>query len=126
SVPFFSYGGVLAGTEEARELLLKKASMLASDLDASRVELRQGEACDIAWQETSAKITMEIPLPASSEELWKRLSSGRRNTIATALVNKGPSTGIIGEPTERQTLTSDQIVVASVSPSGLGSTYRFL
>jgi FemAB-related protein (PEP-CTERM system-associated) len=81
SVPFFSYGGVLASSQTASEALVKRATELASDLGVRHIELRQGQAYEINWAETTSKVTMGIPLPKTSEELWKKLSSGMRNKI---------------------------------------------
>lgn len=81
SIPFFSYGGVLADTEEAQQALLARAVDLGRELDASHIELRQGDACPMAWQDASPKVTMEICLPSSVDEVWKKLSSGLRNKI---------------------------------------------
>ena len=81
SVPFFSYGGFLASTPAAREALLTKAVELADELKVRRVELRQGYPAETPWQETSSKVTMELPLPDTSDQLWKRISTGMRNKI---------------------------------------------
>src|SRR5436190_20147336 len=50
SMPFFSYGGILADHSEARDALLEKAVTLAGELGARYVELRQGSAETIPWQ----------------------------------------------------------------------------
>jgi FemAB-related protein (PEP-CTERM system-associated) len=84
SVPFFSYGGVLADTPPAREALLTEAAALARKLGARHVELRQGDAADYGWCGTSAKVMMEVELPPTADELWKRLSSRLRNKIRNA------------------------------------------
>lgn len=84
SVPFFSYGGVLANRGEAREALLLKAVELAQGLGARHIELRQGTACDMSWQDVTAKVTMAVPLPARAEELWNRLSSKMRQRVRFA------------------------------------------
>ncbi len=81
SVPFFSYGGVLADTTEARDGLLARAADLACDLGARHVELRQGSECDMSWRRVAAKVTMEIALPCKADTLWNKLSSGMRNKI---------------------------------------------
>ena len=84
SVPFFSYGGVLADNDETQEALLKKASEVARKLGARHIELRQGQKMNGGWHETSAKVTMEVPLPAKADDLWKRISTGLRNKIRKA------------------------------------------
>jgi len=81
SIPFFSYGGVLVDTEEAREKLLSRAAELGREVGARHIELRQGDECSMPWRCASDKVTMEINLPATSDEYWKGLSSGMRNKI---------------------------------------------
>ena len=84
SVPFFSYGGVVADTSEAREALLAKAAELACELRARHVELRQGCECDIGWRRVAPKVTMKVDLPASVDELAGRLSPKMRKRIRYA------------------------------------------
>ncbi len=84
SMPFFSYGGVLADTPEARDSLLQRAAGLASEVGARHVELRQGDACQLGWQEKKSKVAMCVPLPAQPEELMGRLSPGVRKKIRQA------------------------------------------
>jgi FemAB-related protein (PEP-CTERM system-associated) len=84
SAPFFSYGGPVASCREARESLLARASGLAAELGVGRIELRQGTQLDCSWLEHSSKVAMEVPLPASSDDLWKGLSSRLRNKIRHA------------------------------------------
>ena len=81
SIPFFSYGGIVADTEEAREKLLAGAAELGRGLGARHIELRQGDACPMSWQSACAKVTMEVHLPPSADQYWKQLSSGMRNKI---------------------------------------------
>jgi FemAB-related protein (PEP-CTERM system-associated) len=81
SVPFFSYGGVLDRSAEARDVLLSLAIDLANQLNVPHIELRQGNPIDIKWRETASKVTMEMQLPPGSEELWNSLNTGMRNKI---------------------------------------------
>ena len=84
SMPFSSYGGVLAATSEARNSLLEEAARFAQQCGARYVEMRQGIACDVQWLDKTPKVTMVVKLPDSVEELWARLSSGMRNKIRNA------------------------------------------
>jgi serine/alanine adding enzyme len=84
SMPFSSYGGVVASTPNAREALVSSAISLARELHASRIELRQGAPCDLPWRCTTAKVGMECALPSTVEDLWNRLSSRMRNKIRSA------------------------------------------
>ncbi len=84
SLPFVNYGGVLAETPEARDLLLSRAAELARQLGAQHVELRQGAACETAWHDTAAKVAMVMRLPPTESELWNTLSSRLRNKVRHA------------------------------------------
>jgi serine/alanine adding enzyme len=84
SVPFFSYGGVLAGTEGARDALLAQAIDLARDLRVRNMELRQGAEPVPDWQDVSGKITMEVPIPSNIAEMWDRLNPKIRKRIRHA------------------------------------------
>jgi FemAB-related protein (PEP-CTERM system-associated) len=84
SMPFSSYGGVLAMTTEARNALLEEAARFAQQTGARYVEMRQGAACDVQWLDKTPKVTMVVELPGSVEELWNRLSTGMRNKIRNA------------------------------------------
>lgn len=81
SVPFFSYGGVLANSPAAAEALLQKAGELASQTGARHVELRQAREFSHGWEQTRSKVTMEVLLPSTPDELWRRFSTGHRNKI---------------------------------------------
>ena len=84
SVPFFSYGGVLADDTESQSALLRKAEEIAREIDISHIELRQGSQITGEWRETSHKVTMEVQLPPKPDDLWKRISTGLRNKIRKA------------------------------------------
>jgi serine/alanine adding enzyme len=81
SIPFFSHGGVVADTEQARDSLLAGAAALGRELGVRHIELRQGDQSPISWKHSSTKVSMEIQLPPTADEYWKRLSSGMRNKI---------------------------------------------
>jgi serine/alanine adding enzyme len=81
SIPFFSHGGVVADSEEVRDRLLTGASDLGRELGTRYIELRQGHESSISWRHASTKVTMEIELTTTTDEYWKRLSSGMRNKI---------------------------------------------
>ncbi|HEV2178532.1 MAG TPA: FemAB family XrtA/PEP-CTERM system-associated protein [Terriglobia bacterium] len=84
SVPFFSYGGVLASTPEAGEALLKTAIELGKELGARHIELRSECADDAGWHDVSSKVGMLVDLPSTVEELWQSLSTGMRNKVRSA------------------------------------------
>jgi FemAB-related protein (PEP-CTERM system-associated) len=84
SMPFFSYGGVLASSPEVEEKLLARAVEIAGETGARHIELRQGRPCPYGWQEATRKVTMLVELPGTVDELWKGLSTGMRNKIRSA------------------------------------------
>ena len=87
SMPFFSYGGVVADDEVVSDHLFRAASELAEGLGAGRIELRQGKVLPTSWVRKSPKVTMQVQLPSTTDELWARLSSGMRNKIRGAKKN---------------------------------------
>lgn len=88
SMPFFSYGGVVADNAQARDSLIAKTVVLAKELGVSHVELRQGSVQQLAeWHDTTPKVTMALALPDNVEDLWKSLSSGMRNKVRKAQKN---------------------------------------
>jgi serine/alanine adding enzyme len=87
SMPFFSSGGVLTDTLGARNSLLVKATALAQRLGVSHIELRQEGTERIGWEDTTARVTMEVVLPDSVEAFWNRLSPGMRNKVRNARKN---------------------------------------
>jgi serine/alanine adding enzyme len=101
SIPFFSYGGVLADSDEAREKLLEAAAQCARELGAGHVEVRQGDECNISWVSASPKVTMEIELPDTVDEYLKGLSTSRRKRARYNLKRgfRAEWAGIEGLPT---------------------------
>jgi len=81
SVPFFSQGGVLADSVEARSSLLAEAEDLGRELGVRHIELRQGRECDLGWRSENSKVGMGLPLPASVEELIASFPGKLRNRI---------------------------------------------
>ena len=85
SVPFFTYGGVLADdTTTARELRAR-AAQLGAAREARHVELRERESdpdCDLALR--TDKVSMLLELGASEEALLKGLGSKLRSQINRA------------------------------------------
>jgi serine/alanine adding enzyme len=85
SIPFFSYGGVVADTEQVRRMLLAGAADLGRELGARHIELRQGDQSEISWPMSASKVTMEIQLPATVDDYCKHLSPSRRKKIRYGL-----------------------------------------
>jgi serine/alanine adding enzyme len=89
SLPFCSYGGVLADDDEVRDLLLAAAADLARELRVRHLELRQNRALESGpgWRSVAAKVLMTVPLPEAAEILFGSLSSRLRNKIRAARKN---------------------------------------
>jgi serine/alanine adding enzyme len=81
SVPFFSHGGVLARSVEARSSLLAEAERLGREFGVRHIELRQGRECELGWRSQNSKVAMGLPLPASVEELMGSFPGKVRNRI---------------------------------------------
>jgi serine/alanine adding enzyme len=84
SMPFCSYGGVLANNTIARDGLIKRAEEIATESKADYIELRQGGVLTNGWQSSTGKVSMKVALPASSELLFGKLNSRLRNKIRGA------------------------------------------
>ena len=87
SIPFFSCGGILAGDSTTTDALLDYAGKLAGELGVSHIELRQGASVSTSWQDTTAKVIMEVELPQTVQELSDRLSPKMRKRIRFARKN---------------------------------------
>lgn len=82
SLPFCTYGGVLADDDEAAAALTLAAERLAEERRAARLVLRQTvRQPAVAWPVALDKVSMILVLPASSEELASQLGSKLRSQI---------------------------------------------
>jgi FemAB-related protein (PEP-CTERM system-associated) len=88
SVPYFNYGGALATNDDIALQLMNRARELARDAGCSYLELRdlqaRPDAVEQGWQVRTDKVTMVLSLPASADELGKRLGSKLRSQIKRA------------------------------------------
>lgn len=84
SMPFSSYGGVLAANNSAQMALLNHAEELARDLNARSIELRQPLVCEMPWIKRTPKVTFYVDIPANLDNLWNELSSDMRKKIRRA------------------------------------------
>ncbi len=87
SVPFFNYGGLLGSDAEARSALLAQAVELAQAKGCSHIELRERQPL-AGWPGRTDKISMQLVLPDSAEQLWKKLGSKLRAQIKKAQSNE--------------------------------------
>jgi FemAB-related protein (PEP-CTERM system-associated) len=91
SLPYVNYGGAMADDDQVAAQLIDQAVQLARDLRVRYLELRHefnhlhpaltGRQCD--------KVNMRRALPATADELWKRLDSSVRNQV-----RKGQKNGL--------------------------------
>ena len=81
SVPYFNYGGIVAGDNDVREQLLKEAISIAKRENADHIELRHKEDLNIGLPVKQNKVCMLLNLPATSDDLWKSFSSKLRSQI---------------------------------------------
>jgi FemAB-related protein (PEP-CTERM system-associated) len=81
SLPYFNYGGICAEQDTVRQALFDAAVSLAKEGRSDFFEVRH----DQDWREDlprrTSKVSMRLPLPASSDDLWKGLGSKLRNQV---------------------------------------------
>jgi FemAB-related protein (PEP-CTERM system-associated) len=82
-LPYVNYGGALADDDSVAGLLIDRAVQLATELRVRYLELRHEfhYAHPALSERRCDKVNMRRPLPATAEELWKRLDSGVRNQV---------------------------------------------
>jgi len=85
SVPFFTYGGILADDPAIAMRLAQRAGEIARERRAAHVELRHSAAMpDSGLPERLDKVSMVLQLPASADEMSKRLGSKLRSQVKRA------------------------------------------
>jgi FemAB-related protein (PEP-CTERM system-associated) len=85
SLPFVTYGGMLADSELAAQCLLKRGAELAAERGARHLELRHRSALPgIEVPQRTDKVSMLLPLPADEDALAKDLGSKLRSQIRRA------------------------------------------
>jgi FemAB-related protein (PEP-CTERM system-associated) len=85
SLPFCTYGGPLADDDESRTSLVRRADALGEQRRAARIILRGvGEMPMPGYAAALDKVAMVLPLPATKDELAKRLGSKIRSQIRRA------------------------------------------
>lgn len=84
SLPFVNYGGLIFSSSEAQRVLEQRAVELARELHADHIELRHQALMDTAWVSTERKVSMQLSLPSSYEELVKGFPSKLRSQVRRA------------------------------------------
>lgn len=82
-LPYLNYGGAMTDDEATALRLIDRAVELADQLDVRHLELRHERAVDhpALVQRPGSKVHMQLPLPATTEELWKAIPSKVRNQV---------------------------------------------
>ncbi len=82
SLPFMTYGGILADGEEVASALAERAALEAQERNADHVELRHTTAVPaLNMVERLDKVSMILRLPNSEEALAKQLGAKLRSQI---------------------------------------------
>lgn len=81
SIPCFNYCGILATDDAGRAALKDFASGLAGELGSSHVELRHRSHVELDLPFRDDKVSMQMPLPESAEQLWASFPSKLRAQI---------------------------------------------
>ncbi len=83
SLPYLNSNGVVAESPEVQSLLVNSAVRLADELNARHLELRHETPIDhpALNGRLTTKVHMRLPLPATTEILWKGLDAKVRNQV---------------------------------------------
>jgi FemAB-related protein (PEP-CTERM system-associated) len=81
SVPCFNYCGILADSHDVATSLAEAAAALASDIGAKHVEMRHRDNVRLDLPFRDDKVSMQLELPDSEDDLWSSFSSKLRAQI---------------------------------------------
>lgn len=84
SVAFFNYGGPLATDPPVAQQMMTRASEVAAKLGCRYVEFRDTRPQAGSWVLRTDKVGLQLELPATFEELTKRLGSKLRSQVKRA------------------------------------------
>lgn len=89
SLPYLNYGGVLADNDRISQKLVEGAIALADDLHVRYLEFRHEQPldCPKLGYSRSDKVNMRLPLPSTTEALWKGLPAKVRNQVRNGMKN---------------------------------------
>ncbi len=87
SLPFCDVGGCLADNSEVHAALEQKATELKGQLNAKSIEYRERAEISDDTQFEGRKVSMLLPLPATSDELFSGFKSKLRSQIRKAEKN---------------------------------------
>ena len=83
SMPFFNYGGMICGNENAADLLVAESRHILADKHADYAEFRHVE-CSMDAETKQHKVSMILDLQGNVDEQWKALGSKVRNQVRKA------------------------------------------
>ena len=92
SLPFCVYGGVVAGTSEAAERLIRRACELAEQAGVDALELRSREPLGLGWPEKDLYVTFRKAIDPDPEANLMAIPRKQR-----AMVRKGIKAGLVAE-----------------------------
>lgn len=95
SLPFCVYGGEVAATKEARDLLRRSACDLAKDLAVDSLELRNISPSPYGWPVKDLYATFRKPIEPDVESNMKAIPKRQR-----AMVRKGINAGLVSEASD--------------------------
>jgi FemAB-related protein (PEP-CTERM system-associated) len=87
SMPYMTYGGILAESNEVAVMIIEKALAICKELKADSIELRDFRSFELEifdhgkTQINSTKISMRLELPDSTENLFNSFKSKLRSQI---------------------------------------------
>jgi serine/alanine adding enzyme len=81
SLPYVNYGGAIASSTDAAEVLMQKAADIAAELGSRHVEFRDTQRRAEQWPVRTDKVIMQLDLPDSSDALWLRFEPKLRAQI---------------------------------------------
>ena len=84
SMPFLDGGGPCSSSPAVSDVLVQHLVHEARSIGASAVELRSAHRLAIAAAPLEHKVNMVLPLPASTDTLWRQLDRGVRNQVRKA------------------------------------------
>ena len=85
SLPYFTYGGVVAASDAVAAQLTAAAVAQARELGSQHLELRHSANVCPGWPMRTDKVAMLLPLPDSAEVLLRKLPSKLRSQIKRPL-----------------------------------------
>jgi serine/alanine adding enzyme len=81
SLPYVNYAGPCADDEATARELVNAAVTLASNLGVQHLELRSTGPAEYGLRTRESKVAMRLPLPGSSDALWKSLPTKMRTKV---------------------------------------------